>query len=104
MITPKGDLKASLVAQMVKNLPAKQETGFNPWVRKILWRRAWQPTPVFMPRESHGQRSLAGYGPLGHIESSATEATLACMWWLRKQTLEPNYSHLKSLLLHLLAT
>ena len=41
-----------------------QETkrrGFNPWVRKIPWRRAWQPTPVFLPGESHGQRSLAGY-------------------------------------------
>ena len=34
---------------------------FNPWVRKIPWRRAWQPTPVFLPRESHGQRSLVGY-------------------------------------------
>ena len=34
---------------------------FNPWVRKIPWRRKWQPTPVFMPEESHGQRSLAGY-------------------------------------------
>ena len=49
----------------VKNLPAMQETrgGFNPWVRKIIWRRAWQPTPVFLPGESHGQRSLVGYGP-----------------------------------------
>ena len=36
---------------------------FNPWVRKIPWRRAWQLTPVFLPGESHGQRSLAGYGP-----------------------------------------
>ena len=35
---------------------------FNPWVRKIHWRRAWQPTPVFFPGESHGQRSLVGYG------------------------------------------
>ena len=35
--------------------------GFNPWAGKILWRRAWQPTPVFLPGESHGQRSLAGY-------------------------------------------
>ena len=33
---------------------------FNPWVRKIPSRRAWQPTPVFLPRESHGQRSLVG--------------------------------------------
>ena len=40
--------------------------GFDPWVRKIPWRRKWQPTPVFLPRESHGQRSLVGYGPWGH--------------------------------------
>ena len=37
--------------------------GFNPWVGKIPWRRAWQPTSVFFPGESHGQRSLAGCGP-----------------------------------------
>ena len=37
--------------------------GFDTWVGKIPWRRAWQPTPVFLPGESHGQRSLAGYGP-----------------------------------------
>ena len=35
--------------------------GFNPWIRKIPWRRKWQPTPVFLPGESHRQRSLAGY-------------------------------------------
>ena len=38
---------------------------FESWVGKIPWRRAWQPTPVFLPRESHGQRSLAGYRPSG---------------------------------------
>ena len=32
--------------------------GFDPWVGKVPWRRAWQPTPVFLPGESHGQRSL----------------------------------------------
>ena len=32
--------------------------GFDPWVGKIPWKRAWQPTPVFLPGESHGQRSL----------------------------------------------
>ena len=37
--------------------------GFDPWVRKIPWRRTWQPTPVFLPRESHGQRSLVCYSP-----------------------------------------
>jgi len=36
---------------------------FDPWVRKIPWRRAWQPTPVFLPGKSHGQRRLAGYRP-----------------------------------------
>ena len=54
---------ASLVAQTVKNLPAMQEMQVHPWVGKIPWRRAWQPTPVFLPGECHGQRRLAGYGP-----------------------------------------
>jgi len=36
---------------------------FNPWVRKIPWRRKWQPTPIFLPGESHGQRSLVGFSP-----------------------------------------
>ena len=39
--------------------------GFSAWIRKIPWRRAWQPAPVFLPGESHGQRSLAGHGPWG---------------------------------------
>ena len=47
---------------------------FDPWVGKILWRRAWQPTPVFLPGESRGQRSLVGYSPWGHKESNMTEA------------------------------
>ena len=37
----------------------------NPWVRRIPWRRKWQPTPVFLPGKSHGQRSLVGYSPWG---------------------------------------
>ena len=51
--------------------------GFNAWVRKIPWRRAWQPTPILLPGESHGQRSLVGYSPWGCKESDMTEAT--CM-------------------------
>ena len=39
--------------------------GFDPWVRKILWRREWLPTPVFLPEEFHGQRTLAGCSPWG---------------------------------------
>ena len=51
---------------------------FHPWVRKIPWRRAWQPALVFLPGESHGQRSLAGYSPRGRKESDASESTYAC--------------------------
>ena len=47
---------------------------FDPWVGKIPWRRKWQPTSLFLPGESHGQRSLAGYSPWGHRESDTTEA------------------------------
>ena len=47
--------------------------GFSPWVGKIPWWRTWKPTPVFLPGEFHGQRSLAGYSPLGHKESDVTE-------------------------------
>ena len=46
---------------------------FDPWVRKIHWRREWLPTPVFLPRESHGQRSLGVYSPEGHKELDTTE-------------------------------
>ena len=49
--------------------------SFDPWVGKIPWRRAWQPTQVFLPGESHGQRSLVGYGPLGCKKLDTTEAT-----------------------------
>ena len=67
---------ASQVVLVVKNLPATSgnvRDGFDPWVRKMPWRRAWQPTPVFLPGESHGKRSLAGYSPWDRKESDMTE-------------------------------
>ena len=48
----------------------------HPWVGKIPWRRAWQPTAVFLPGESHGEKSLAGYNPQGHKELDITEVKL----------------------------
>ena len=48
---------------------------FDPWVGKIPWRKAWQTTPVFLPGESHGQKSLVGYSPWGLKELDITEAT-----------------------------
>ena len=67
---------ASLVAQTVKNPPAMREiqVRFLGW-EDLPWRRAWQPTSVFLPGESHGQRSLVGYSPWGHKQSEMTEAT-----------------------------
>ena len=47
--------------------------AFDPWVGKILWRKKWHPTPVFLPEKCHGQRSLAGYSPWGNKESDTTE-------------------------------
>ena len=51
----------------------QHKCGFNLWVGKIPWRKKWQPTPVFLPGEFHGQRSLVGYSPWGHKESDTTE-------------------------------
>ena len=50
-----------------------KKCGFNPWVGKILWRKAWQPTPVFSLRKSHGERSRVDYSPLGRKKSNTTE-------------------------------
>ena len=52
-----------------------QRHSFDPRVGKIPWRRKWQRTSIFLPGESHGQRSLAGCNPWGHKESDTTEAT-----------------------------
>ena len=59
-----------MVAQQCRR---HRRQGFNSWVGKISRRRAWQPTPIFFPGESHGQRSLAGCSPWGCKESGTTE-------------------------------
>ena len=63
---------ASLGAQMVKNLAAMQETRAPSWSGTIPWRWEWLPTPVFLPGEFYGQRSLEGYSPWGRKESDVT--------------------------------
>ena len=60
---------------MVKKLSVNagdMRRGFDSWVRKIPWRRKWQPTPVFLPGKSQEQRGLAGYSPWGCKESDMT--------------------------------
>ena len=72
------NIPASQVVLVVKNVPANagdMRHGFSPWTGKVPRRKAWEPTPVFLPGESHGQRSLIGYSPWGHTESDLTEAT-----------------------------
>ena len=61
------------MVQRLKRPPECQRPGFDPWVGKIPWRRKWQPTPVFLPGESHGWRSLVDYSPWGHKESDMTK-------------------------------
>ena len=58
---------------MVKNPPAMQETWFQSLSQEDTWRREWQSTPVFLPGESHGQRSLVGYSPWDYKELDMTE-------------------------------
>ena len=70
-------LGASQVALVVRKPLASagdiRDTDSVPRVWKIPWRRAWEPTPVFLPGESHGQSSLVGYSPRGHKEAETTE-------------------------------
>ena len=69
---------ASQVALVVKNLLASagdMRHRFDLRVRRVPWRRAWQPTPVFLPGESYGQGSLVGYSSWGHQELAMTEVT-----------------------------
>jgi len=73
------------MAQMVKNLPAMPETWVQSLSVKIPWRSAWQPTPVFLSGESHGQRSL-GATPWGHkelhIAKQLTLLNMSCLPYL----------------------
>ena len=62
-----------MVAQTVKNLPAIQETQFRSLGQEDPLEKGWQLTPVFLPGEFQGQRSLAGYDPWGRKESDVTE-------------------------------
>ena len=67
------------MARVVKNLPASAEDvrdrGSIPRVERFPWRRSWQLTPLFLPGESHGQKSLVGYSPKDHKESDKTKHT-----------------------------
>ena len=65
--------QASQVAQGQESSCQCRRHRFNPWVRKISWRRKWQPDPAFFPGESHGQRNLVGNNPWGRKELDTTQ-------------------------------
>ena len=66
-------LVITLRAQKVKNPPTSRRPRFDPWAGQIPWRMEWQPTPLFLPEEFHGQRRLVGYSPWTHKESGTTK-------------------------------
>ena len=73
-----------------------QRHEFDPWVRKIPWRRKWQPTPAFLPGKSLGQRSLVGYSPWGHKESDTAERLNSeTTWGTLFNHRPPNYLHIR---------
>ena len=72
----------SQVDQTVKSLPAVQETWVHSLDQEDLWRRAWQPTSVFLPGEFHGQRRLAGYSPWSRKELEPPTEQLTLDWSL----------------------
>ena len=65
--------ETSLVAEMVKICLQCGRPGFDPWVRKISWRREWLHTLVFLSGDFHGQKSLVGYNPKGNKALDMTE-------------------------------
>ena len=68
----------TILPVIVTGLPrwlSGKEAACHLWDGTIPWGRKWQPTPVFLPGESHGQRSLDGYSPWGHKESDTSEVT-----------------------------
>ena len=70
-----GFLDSTVGKEFVCQSRRHRRCGFSPWVWKIPWRSAWQPTPVFLPGKSHGQRNVEGYSSQGLKESDTTEVT-----------------------------
>ena len=75
-LSPEEELRASQVVQL-QRIRKHKRPGFDLGVRKIPWKRKCQPTPVFLPGEFHGQRSLVGYSPWDYKESDTTECAHA---------------------------
>ena len=76
------------VVKKKKSACQYRRCSFNPWVRKIPWRRKWQPSPIFLPGKSHGQESLVGYSPWGGERNRHNLATKATTFHIQVRILE----------------
>ena len=83
---------SSVVKDSTSQSTSHGRSWFDPQVRKTPWRRKWQPTPVFLPGESHEQRSLAGYSPWGCKE---LDMSIYVAWTIRESY--PHKTHKKNL-------
>ena len=80
---------------VVKNSLPNKRRRFDPWVKKIPWRGKWQLSPVFLPGELHGPRSLMGYSPWAHKELDRTEHThnvILYTWYSRASERALNFT------------
>ena len=75
MVPARGFPGGASCKELASQYRGSKRCGFDPWVGKVPWRRAWQPTLAFLPGEFHGQRNQAGCSPDGCKEPEATEAT-----------------------------
>ena len=94
----RGFLDGSVVKESACQYGRCRSCQFNLWAGKIPWRRAWQPTPIFLHGDPHGQRNLVGYSPLGRKESDMTKHahTQSMSYkWVISRALDPEtcYSH-----------
>ena len=88
-----------LVAQTIKNLPAMQQRyRFDPWVRKVVCRRKWLPSPVFLPGELLGQKSLGDYSPWGRKELDMAAIFYKFKWHIIYKNYASHVTHLKLIL------
>ena len=92
---------ASLVIQMMKNLPVVQGPRFDPWVGKIPWRREWPPALVFLPGEFHGQSSLVGYSSWGCKHSDTAEQLTLSHFHLHNNNILKSKKYRKNFILNI---
>ena len=95
LISSPDDLGACQYLRLLPSIVGKESAcqwrrhgrcGFDPWVGKIPWSRKWQPTPVFLPRKSHGQTNLVGYRPWSLKESDMTEWLTLSLFTFKDRT------------------